>query len=141
VEAVKISKHYIELVKKFPLLPIRSDAQHKAAIRVSLELGKKDGRMTAVERDYYRVLAMLIRDYESRRIRDVALASPQELLRLLAEEHNLKQVDIGKIIGHDSHVSAFLAGERNLNKAEAIKLGTYFGVDPAAFLPAPGITS
>ncbi len=52
------------------------------------------------------------------------------------EGHNFKQADIARIIGHESHVSAFFAGKRNLSKAEAMKLGTYFAVDPLAFLPS-----
>ena len=35
----------------------------------------------------------------------------------------------------ESHVSAFFAGKRALSKTEAIKLGNYFAIDPAALLP------
>lgn len=132
---MKVTKGYVELVRKFPLVPIKNDAEHKAAIQVSLELGKKDEKMTASERDYYRVLALLIRDYENKRIKNIGSASPQKLLKFLAEEHNLKQVEIARIIGYESHVSNFLAGKRNLSKTEAVKLGNYFSVDPVAFLP------
>ncbi len=51
------------------------------------------------------------------------------------EEHKFKQADIARIIGYESHVSAFFAGKRNLSKTEAVKLGKYFAVDPSVFLP------
>lgn len=78
---------------------------------------------------------MLISDYEKPRTKNKGTASPQELLKYLMEEHKFKQADIARIIGHESHVSAFFAGKRNLSKSEAIKLGKYFAVDPTAFLP------
>ena len=129
------TKDYLKLVRKFPLAPIKNKPEHDAAIRVSLELGKKDAGMTKGERDYHRVLAMLIRDYEAGLTVGSEPLSPQELLKFLMEEHGFKQADIARIIGYESHVSAFLSGKRNLSKSEAITLGNYFAIDPVAFLP------
>lgn len=133
---MKTSKEYINLVQEFPLMPIDSKAEYKAALEMLTKLGIKDYDMTVIERDYFRVLVMLIRDYESTRVKPKGSASPQELLKYLMEEHNFKQADIARIIGHESHVSAFFAGKRNLSKTEAIKLGNYFAVDPLALLPS-----
>jgi len=91
--------------------------------------------MTSVEYGYFCVLDMLIRDYECSYVKPKGSATPQELLRYLMEEHNFKQADIARLIGHESHVSAFFAGKRNLSKAEAVKLANYFAVDPLALLP------
>ena len=133
---MKTSKEYIKLVQRFPLAPIKNDRDYKAAIQISIKLGIKDYDMTSVERDYFRILDMIIHDYEKGRVKDKGSASSQDLLKYLMEEHNFKQADIARIIGHESHVSAFFAGKRNLSKAEAIKLGNYFSIDPAALLPA-----
>lgn len=132
---MKASKEYINLVQEFPLVPVNSKAEYKAAMDMLTKLGIKDHNMTVVERDYFHILDMIIRDYESSRVKDKGSASPQELLKYLMEEHNFKQADIARIIGHESHVSAFFAGKRNLSKAEAVKLGNYFAVDPGALLP------
>lgn len=136
---MKANKEYIELVQEFPLVPIKNDKQHKVAIRMSVKLGIKDFDMTSVERDYFRILDMIIRDYENSRVKNKGSASPQDLLKFLLEEHGLKQRDIAQIIGHESHVSAFFAGKRNLSKTEAIRLGNYFSIDPMALLPALNI--
>jgi HTH-type transcriptional regulator/antitoxin HigA len=135
VEAMTAFNDYLKLVHKFPLVPIKNKPEHDAAIRVSLELGKKDADMTQGECDYYHVLAMLIRDYEAGHTAEREPISPQELLKFLMEEHGLKQVDVARIIGYESHVSAFLSGKRNLSKAEAITLGNYFAINATAFLP------
>ncbi len=132
---MKVSKEYIDLVQEFPLVPIRNKAGYKAAMDMLTKLGLKDYDMTVAERDYFRILDMIIRDYESTRVKSKGSASPQELLKYLMEEHNFKQADIARIIGHESHVSAFFAGKRNLSKIEAIKLGNYFAIDPLAFFP------
>lgn len=133
---MRLSKEYLALVQEFPLVPIKNDREHKAAIRMSIKLGIKDYGMTSVERDYFCVLDMLIHDYEKSKVKGKGRESPKELLKYLMDEHNISQADIARIIGHESHVSAFLAGKRKLSKTEAIKLGKYFAVDPTTFLPA-----
>jgi HTH-type transcriptional regulator/antitoxin HigA len=135
VEAMKTSKEYLNLVQEFPLMPIKNRAEYNAAMKMSFKLGIKDYDMTPVERDYFHILDMIIHDYEKPRVKDKGAASPQELLKYLMEEHNFKQADIARIIGHESHVSAFFAKKRNLSKTEAIKLGNYFAIDPMALLP------
>jgi HTH-type transcriptional regulator / antitoxin HigA len=132
---MKASKEYIDLVREFPLVPIDNKTEYKAALNMLTKLGIKDFDMTSDERDYFRILDMIIRDYEKGKVKDKGSASPQELLKYLMEEHNFKQADIARIIGHESHVSAFFAGKRNLSKAEAIRLGNHFAIDPLALLP------
>ncbi len=61
---MKAGKEYIDLVQEFPLMPIKSRGEYDAAMRMLTKLGIKDYDMTAVERDYFRILDMIIRDYE-----------------------------------------------------------------------------
>jgi len=62
-------------------------------------------------------------------------ASPQDTLRFLMEARGLKQEDLSAIVPQ-SNLSAILAGKRKISATLAGKLGKFFGVSPAAFVPA-----
>jgi HTH-type transcriptional regulator/antitoxin HigA len=50
------------------------------------------------------------------------------------EARGLKQDDLSAIVSQ-SNLSAILAGKRKINSALAGKLGKFFGVSPALFVP------
>jgi HTH-type transcriptional regulator / antitoxin HigA len=56
---------YFELVRAFPLRPIRSDLDHLRAIEAIEAVADRRHRWVAGEEDYFLVLAMLIERYES----------------------------------------------------------------------------
>jgi hypothetical protein len=56
---------YYELVRAFPLRPIRSDLDHVRAIEAIEAVADRRHRWAAGEEDYFLVLAMLIERYES----------------------------------------------------------------------------
>jgi HTH-type transcriptional regulator/antitoxin HigA len=85
--------------------------------------------------DYVSILSDLIAAYESAMIKKSSV-SPQEALRFLMEQHHFGQADISRITGvQPPHISAFFAEHRKLPGHAAAKLGAYFKVDPALFLP------
>lgn len=59
---------------------------------------------------------------------------PKETLRFLIESRGLKQEDLSAIVAQ-SNLSAILAGKRNISAAMASKLGKFFGISPAVFVP------
>lgn len=59
---------------------------------------------------------------------------PNESLRLLIESRGLTQEDLRSIVPQ-SNLSAILAGKRNISATLAGKLGKFFGVSPALFVP------
>jgi HTH-type transcriptional regulator/antitoxin HigA len=61
-------------------------------------------------------------------------AAPNESLRFLMESRRLKQEDLSAIVPQ-SNLSAILAGKRNISATLAGKLGKFFGVSPALFVP------
>ncbi|MEI7431770.1 MAG: helix-turn-helix domain-containing protein [Betaproteobacteria bacterium] len=61
-------------------------------------------------------------------------ASPKEALRFLIEARGLNQVDLSVIVAQ-SNLSAILAGKRKISATLAGKLGKFFGVSPALFVP------
>jgi HTH-type transcriptional regulator/antitoxin HigA len=61
-------------------------------------------------------------------------AAPKDSLRFLIEARGLKQDDLCSIVPQ-SNLSAILAGKRKISAALAGKLGKFFGVSPAIFVP------
>ena len=61
-------------------------------------------------------------------------AAPKDALRFLIEARGLKQDDLSSIVPQ-SNLSAILAGKRKISATLAGKLGKFFGVSPAIFVP------
>ncbi len=130
----KYDKEYIGLVKKFPLVPIRSRVQHTAAL-AAIDPLFSESKLTRAESDYFDVLIRLIKNYEDETTEPVSI-TPQEALEFLMEQNDLTQAAIAKIAGmQKSHISEFLAAKRGLPKNAAVQLGARFKVDPMLFMP------
>lgn len=61
-------------------------------------------------------------------------AEPKETLRFLIESRGLKQEDLANIVPQ-GNLSAILAGKRKISATLAGKLGKYFGISSAVFVP------
>ena len=64
----------------------------------------------------------------------IAPASPRDALRFLMEARGLKQEDLRAVVPQ-SNLSAILAGKRKISATMAGKLGKFFGISPAVFVP------
>ena len=64
----------------------------------------------------------------------IEAANPKDALRFLIEVRGLKQEDLSAIVPQ-SNLSAILAGKRKISATMAGKLGTFFGISPAVFVP------
>ena len=64
----------------------------------------------------------------------IEAASPKDALRFLMEARGLKQEDLSELVAQ-SNLSAILAGKRNISATMAGKLGKFFGISPAVFVP------
>ena len=62
-------------------------------------------------------------------------ATPHDSLRLLIEARGLNQKDLDTIVPQ-SNLSAILSGKRKISATLAGKLGKFFGVSPALFIPS-----
>jgi HTH-type transcriptional regulator / antitoxin HigA len=56
---------YLDLVRAFPLRPIRNTSDHDRAIEVVNSLAGRRGTLRPEEHDYFLVLCLLIERYES----------------------------------------------------------------------------
>ena len=61
-------------------------------------------------------------------------ASPRDALRFLMEARGLRQDDLRAVVPQ-SNLSAILAGKRKISATMAGKLGKFFGISAAVFVP------
>ena len=125
---------YMDLIRRFPLKPIRNDDEHEKAVEVVAELMGRD--LSSGAGDYLDTLILLINKYEDEHHSPagIDLTSPQKALRAIMDASALSQADIGKIIGSESAVSMFLRGERELSKSHIKALVKRFRLDAGLFL-------
>jgi HTH-type transcriptional regulator/antitoxin HigA len=128
---------YFDLVRLFPLRPIRSEADFDRAMAVLLKLAtsKPEKKMDQGERDYIEALEMLVQRFEQTR-RESALPklTPLDRLKFLMEERNMTVNDLGRVIGSQPNASLILHGRRSMSKGQILKLAGYFGVSAALFI-------
>jgi HTH-type transcriptional regulator/antitoxin HigA len=65
----------------------------------------------------------------------IEASAPNDALRFLMEARGLKQEDLSAIVPQ-SNLSAILAGKRKISATLAGKLGKFFGISSAVFVPS-----
>lgn len=116
------------------LRPIRSEADYDrmvAMMNALLEVAGDD------EDHPLSGLLELVADVVSRYEQEhhaIEAASPKDALRFLMDARGLKQEDLSAIVPQ-GNLSAILAGKRSISAAMAGKLGGFFGISPAVFVP------
>jgi len=131
----KTEDRYLDLVRRFPLRPLRTDADLDVAVAIIDGLLDRP-KLTAPERDYLDVLSDLVEAYETETI-PTRQVSDAELLRFLIGQKGVTQNRVAGGAGiAESTISEVLAGKRKLNRAQIAKLARYFHVEPGTFLSA-----
>jgi HTH-type transcriptional regulator/antitoxin HigA len=128
---------YLELVRRCPLRPIRSDADLDRAQEMLDALLKRD-HLGAAEEDYLDVLSDLVERYEDR-VHPIETGdlSEGEMLAHLIEARGVTQAAVARGAGiAESTLSEVLRGKRHLTRAQIGKLAGYFHVGPGLFLQA-----
>jgi HTH-type transcriptional regulator/antitoxin HigA len=128
-----LDDRYLELVRKVPLRPIRSEAELDRAIAMIDEL-LDQGTRDADEEDYLDVLSDLVERYEDEQD-PMPPVSGAEMLRFLIESRESTQTRVASETGiAESTVSEILAGKRKLNRKHIEAFARLFQVSPAVFL-------
>jgi len=123
---------YMDLVRRLPLRPIRTEAQLDRAIALADELLDRND-LGRDERDYLDVLGDLIERYEAE-AHPMPPATDAEVLAHLIEARGVSQADVARGTGiAESTLSEVLAGKRSLNRTHIGKLSRFFNVGPSAF--------
>lgn len=133
----RVKDSYFDLVRVFPLRPIRSEGEFDRAMEVLLGLAKAkpENKMDAGQRDYFEALGILTQRFEQGR-RESALPrlAPLDWLKFLMEECGMNVNGLGRIIGSQPNASLILHGKRSMSKGQILKLARHFGVSAALFL-------
>jgi HTH-type transcriptional regulator/antitoxin HigA len=124
---------YLALIRRFPLRPIRTEAELDAAAAIIDELTDRDD-LSSTERDYLEVLGDLVEKYEDEHVA-MPHVSDAEMLQSLMDEKGVRQADVVRGTGISKTVlSLVLNGRRDLTREHIEVLARYFGVNPAVFL-------
>jgi HTH-type transcriptional regulator/antitoxin HigA len=127
-------KEYFQLMKRFPLRPIRNDEQNMLAAEICDSLTERLELLSPAEKDYLEVLTELILAYESKWNDENANLAPRELLLSLMKQNGFAQKDLISEFGSASRVSEFLSGERRLSLEQAKKLALRFRLKIATLI-------
>jgi HTH-type transcriptional regulator/antitoxin HigA len=129
----RASDRYLELVRRFPLRPIRSESELDAAIAVIDSL-IDTGELSDDETDYLDVLGDLVKKYETEH-HPLPPVSGGDMLRHLIEARGTTQARVAAGTGiAGSTVSEILAGKRGLSRRHIEALARHFHVSPAVFM-------
>jgi HTH-type transcriptional regulator/antitoxin HigA len=138
IKAVQtVADDYLDLVKRFPLRPIRTEAQYEQAARVLAGLlARADNPgLSSGESDYADALGEFLGSYDAKHYPILKVKTPLERLRLLMKLTGMNVTQLGELLGGGSgHASLIYNGKRELSKANIRKLADRFKVSPAAFL-------
>ncbi len=95
--------------------------------------GIKQDDLSPEEAKLLELLVRLIESYENEHY-PMPESSPDEVLRFLIEERNLRQKDLLHIFGSSGLASEVINGKRSVSKTQAKKLAEYFKVSIELFI-------
>ena len=128
------SDRYFDLVRAFPLRPIRSEAELDQAVAMIDSLIDRDD-LEPGEQDYLDVLADQVERFESGH-HPLPSVSEADMLRHLIEARDITQLQLSADTGiAESTVSSILSGKRGMSRRHIEALAVYFKVSPAVFIP------
>src|SRR5437016_4424471 len=123
---------YMELVRRFPLRPVRSEADlDRTTAMIHSLLGRK---LDSGEREYLDALSDLSRLYEEEH-HLIADLEPREMLAFLIEDRGVSQRSLAAAVEIPvSTISEVLSGKRGFTLNHVQKLAGYFKVSADVFL-------
>lgn len=128
---------YLDLVRRFPLRPIRTAAEYDAAADVLDALAVRgEGTLTAGEQDYLDALTAFVEMYDDAHHPAEPPADPLQTIRALMEHKGVTVTALGELFKSKGVASEVLSGKRPLTLKRIQKLAGFFGVTPAMLLPA-----
>ncbi len=127
---------YFELVRSFPLRPLRSEDELDRAMKIMDELLSR-GDLDSDRQDYLDVLSDLVERYEDK-VHSIPAATDAQVLQHLIEARGVRQVELAQATSiAESTISAVLSGARKLTREQIERLAAHFGISPAAFMESP----
>jgi HTH-type transcriptional regulator/antitoxin HigA len=130
----QLGKSYLDLLKRFPLLSIRSEEEYDRATAVAQALMGRDD-LNDDQARYLDTIITLISAYEAN-VYDLDRdgITPLEALKTLLDANGMAAADLGRVIGSQPYASMILSGKREISKENAKKLAARFKVDAGLFI-------
>lgn len=131
-----IGPKYLALLRRYPLLPIKSEQDYDRADAVLADLFGRDN-LDRDEGRYLDSLLILINAYENERWDFDQLAesiAPLRLLKSMMRTSGTTQSDLGLLLGSEAAASMLLSGKREISKVQAKLLARHFEVDAGLFI-------
>ena len=123
---------YWQLIRRFPLRPIRSEEELDRAIAIIDELIDSE-ELDAWGKDYLDILSDLTERYEMEQY-PIEPVSDAEILAHLIEAKGITQAKVATETRiAESTISEILGGKRALNRSQIGRLARYFNVEPTVF--------
>jgi HTH-type transcriptional regulator/antitoxin HigA len=130
-----ISDAFVNLQRRFPLRPIKSEQEYEDATAALDDLfGRND--LDEDHQNYVDTLLLLIGSYEQEQHAiDASDRTPADALRFLMEANDMKQADLVRFLGcSQSAASMMMSGQRGIAREHAKRLAERFKVDVSLFL-------
>ncbi len=126
------SNYYMELITTFPPRPIANDDELIATQNRINEILDSPS-ITSDDRDYLKVLGMLVYDYEEQHeiwstLKGIAL------LKTLIKEDNVSPEKLLEIFEGKETIDEVMMGKRELSVGQLKKLSELFHISPSAFM-------
>lgn len=116
--------------------PIRTKADHKAALKQVSHLVDLDPARGTPEGDLLDVLSTLVAAYEAKHVA-MAPADPIEAIKFRMDQQGLAPRDLEPMIGRLNRVYEVLARRRPLTMAMAWRLHTQLGIPAESLIQPP----
>jgi HTH-type transcriptional regulator/antitoxin HigA len=120
------------LVEALPQV-IKTEAENERIIAELERLDTSGRTPTPEEERLAELMTVLVRQFEEERY-PLGEASPVDVVRVLMENHGLRQRDLIPVFGASSVVSDVLNEKRSISKAHARKLADFFHVPVGLFV-------
>jgi HTH-type transcriptional regulator/antitoxin HigA len=126
---------FLDLVRQFPLRPIRTKREYAAATKIVDTLAVRgEEELNDDELDYLDVLTDLVEAYETSNYPEPREGTPLERLKWLLEESGTSTAHLGRLLGNSGLASQILLGRRELSKTHIRILSRHFKLDAGYFL-------
>lgn len=123
---------YPALVAVYPPRPIHDSVDYANTLEIVMAMAGH--KLTPDQDDFLTILSEMILHYDREHDQPRKRGTPLERLRYLVKEAGLSASDLGRLLGNRGMGSVFLAGKRELSKANIRKLAQHFKVRADYFL-------
>ncbi len=125
------SNYYMELINEFPPRPIGTEVE-LIATQTRIHSVLDNPHLTQDDRDYLKVLGMLVYDYEEHH-EPMPTLKGAALLKALMEEANLQPHDLVTLLGNEAMISEILDQRNVLTDRQVQALASFFHISPSSF--------